>query len=177
MRTCFVWMVAVLAGVSAGCAVPQTFGGYLENRRQDLIDAAHVDLSAISAGPVVYAGPFLLGINYTTGPVSGRPAATVQLGLGGPRRLGRKGLAAGLLWPSSRWNEDAGIVGPRPKRAPSGFSAGVAVGVLAGIAAEVDALELVDFAAGLFCLDPTEDDDLGDQTEDAAPDADEAPPN
>ena len=162
---CVLAVALVCAGV-LGCAVPGSFSGYLENRRQDLIDVLHVDFSAVNVGAVAYVGPFLAGINYMTGVETREQSTTLQLGLGGARILGRKGLATGLLWPSSRWNEDSQIIGRRPKRAPSGFSVGFSVGAVAGIGAEADALELIDFVLGLFCVDLAEDDeDIGDEPE------------
>jgi hypothetical protein len=72
-------------------------------------------------------------------------------------------LASGLLWPASKWDEDKPFIGARPKRGPSGFSAGASVGAIGGVGAEADVLELIDFVVGLVCLDVMEDDEcLGD---------------
>jgi len=164
----------ILAALCAdGCAVPGSVGGYFVNRRHDLIDVVHVDFGAVNVGAVAYAGPLMLGINYQTGVESREQSSTLQIGLGGPRILGRRGLASGLLWPASKWDEDKPFIGARPKRGPSGFSAGASVGAIVGVGAEAGVLELIDFALGLFCLDMMEDD--GDIGEDADPDADPAP--
>jgi len=168
MRERRVRLIGLLAVcvLAAGCAVPGSVGGYLHNRRHDLIDLFHVDFTAVSVGAIAYAGPLIVGANYMTGVRPREPSATLQLGLGGPRLLGRKGLATGLLWPYSYWNDDRHLYGERPKRAPSGLSAGAAVGAVPGVAAEVDALELIDFVAGLCCLDLLEDDpDIGEEPE------------
>ena len=154
------YLLAALFAVlcADGCAVPTSVGGYFENRRQDLIDVAHVDLSAANVGAVAYAGPFMVGIDYMTGLAGREQSTSLQIGLGGPRTLGRRGLAAGLLFPASHWNGDKQIIGERPKRSPSGMSVGASAGLLAGVGAEADVLELVDFALGILCVDVIEDD-------------------
>ena len=153
-------LAVVLACVcAAGCAVPDSFLGYLKNRGHDLTDVLHVDFSAVNIGAVAYAGPFLLGADYITGMETRSGSTTFRVGLGGCYVESRKGLAAGVIWPSSRWNEDEGIIGRRPKRAPSGFSAGFSVGLFGGIGAEADLLEAVDFVLGLACIDLTQDDE------------------
>ena len=157
-RTTTCLALALLAILAAGCALPNSIGSYLDNRRNDLIDAAHVDFSSLNAGAVAYAGPFLFGFDYLSGLRAGGAASTLQIGLGGPRFLDRKGLAAGILLPAVRWNEQNAVIGPRPKQAPSGMSAGASAGLIVGLGAEVDLLELIDFAVGLVCLDPGNDD-------------------
>ena len=142
-----------------GCATPSSFGGYLENRRQDLIDVVHVDFSMVDAGAVVYAGPFMVGLESSSGFKTRTPSTSLQIGLGGPRIVERSGIAGGLLLPASRWDEDGQIIGKRPNRTPSGFSVGGTLGVFLGVGAAVDALELIDFAVGLFCLDIMQDDE------------------
>jgi len=158
-RALFVLAIILAILCVDGCAVPNSVGGYLENRRQDLIDVLHVDLGAVNVGAVAYAGPFLLGMDYQTGIRSREQSSTLQVGLGGPRILGRRGLASGLLWPASKWDEDKPLIGPRPKRGPSGFSVGLSAGMVGGVGAEADALEAIDFVAGLACLDFAEDDE------------------
>ena len=49
LAKCLLAAVAILA---AGCALPGSFGGYLQNRRHDLIDVLHVDFGAINTGAV-----------------------------------------------------------------------------------------------------------------------------
>ena len=154
------YVLAVLLAVpcAGGCAIPTSIDGYVENRRQDLIDVVHVDLSAANVGTVAYAGPFVVGLNYITG-LGGRDApSSLQIGLGGPRMLARRGLAAGLLVPASHWNGDKPVTGGRPKRSPSGTSVGASAGLLAGVGAEADILELFDFAFGVVCIDIAGDD-------------------
>jgi len=153
------WVPAALLAVccSAGCALPTSVGSYLENRRQDLIDVAHVDFSTVDVGAVVYVGPLTAGCQYATGGSGGR-SSTLQIGLGGTRMQGRRGIAAGLIVPLSSWNEDKQALGPRPKRTPSGTSVGASVGLLAGVGAEADVLELVDFVLGVACIDVVSDD-------------------
>jgi hypothetical protein len=160
----------ILCCTLVGCAVPTSVGGYFENRWQDLIDVVHVDFGAINVGAVAYAGPFLVGMDYQTGLKSREQSATLQIGLGGPRILGRRGMAAGILWPASKWDEEKTLVGSRPKRGPSGFSAGASVGALAGVGAEADVLEALDFIVGLVCLDVMEDDEYLDDDDDDDPD-------
>ncbi len=159
-RTVFIVAMVLTVFSVGGCAPPSSFIGYFENRRQDLIDVAHVDFSAVNVGAVAYAGPLMVGINYMTGVVTREEASSLQLGLGGPRLLGRKGLAYGIIWTSSRWNDERPIIGQRPKRAPSGLSVGATAGAILGVGAEADVLELIDFITGIFCLDPTEDDEF-----------------
>lgn len=144
--------------LAAGCAVPASFPAYLENRRQDLIDALHVDIGVVNVGAVVYALPFMAGLDYQTGLRSRTQTDTLQIGLGGPRILGHKGLCAGILFPAAKWDDEKPAIGQRPKRAPSGFSAGASAGFILGLAVEADAIELVDFVVGLLCLDLMEDD-------------------
>lgn len=167
-RSLCVLAVTVLCCTLFGCALPNSVGGYFENRRQDLIDVVHVDFGAVNVGAVAYAGPLLVGVDYQTGVKSREQSATLQIGLGGPRILGRRGMAAGLLWPASKWDEDKPFIGARPKRGPSGFSGGVSLGVIAGVGAEADVLEVIDFVVGLVCLDVMEDDGcLGDDDDGA----------
>ena len=161
-RSSCLLVAAALCCTLFGCAVPNSVGGYFENRRQDLIDVAHVDFGAINVGAVAYAGPLLLGLDYQTGLKSREQSSTLQIGLVGPRILGRRGMAAGIIWPASKWDEDKPFIGTRPKRGPSGFSAGASVGAVAGVGAEVDALEALDFVVGLVCLDVMEDDEYLD---------------
>jgi len=161
--------LALLCIGAAGCAVPDSFGGYLQNRRHDLIDVAHVDFSAVSLGPVVYAGPLLAGLNIMTGYETRTPGGSLQIGLGGPRIQERTGTAAGLLWPASKWDEDQKMLGLRPKRTPSGFSVGAAVGLVFGVGAEVDVIEAVDFVFGLLCIDIGQDDEAGIDIEEEPP--------
>lgn len=158
---CKVKCLALLLTIfmATGCAIPTSVGGYFENRRQDLIDVAHVDIGGISFGAVGYALPFMVGLNYQTGISTRNDSSMIQIGAGGPRVLGRKGLAAGLLWPASKYNESSGIVGKRPKRTPSGLSAGAQAGLLVGVGAEADVLEAIDFILGLACVDLAEDDE------------------
>lgn len=148
-RQLFFYGLILAALCADGCAVPNSVGGYFENRRQDLIDVVHVDFGAINVGAVAYAGPFLLGLDYQTGIKSREQSTTLQIGLGGPRMLGRKGLASGILWPASKWDEEKPLIGRRPKRAPSGWSAGASVGAIGGVGVEADALEVLDFVVGL----------------------------
>jgi|GEM_PF-2766802 len=166
-RALFVLAIILAVLCADGCALPNSVGGYFENRRQDLIDVLHVDFGAVNVGAVAYAGPLMLGMDYQTGVKSREQSSTLQIGLGGPRILGRRGLASGLLWPASKWDEDKPFIGTRPKRGPSGFSAGLSAGAVGGVGAEADVLEAIDFVAGLACLDLTEDDEYLDADEQA----------
>ncbi|MFW6159364.1 MAG: hypothetical protein ACOC8E_08415 [Planctomycetota bacterium] len=169
-------LTAVGAAAMTGCAAPSSFTGYLENRRQDLIDVAHVEGGALNFGAVTYAGPLLVGVDYATGVRSREQSSTVQFGLGGPRYAARKGLCAGLLFPASYWNEDEGLVGEPPKRRPSGFSAGLQLGIFLGLGFEVDLLEAIDLVGGLVCIDFLEDDPhLAAEEEEEEPEAQTAP--
>ena len=170
-RSVFVLAATILCCTLLGCAIPTSVGGYFENRRQDLIDVVHVDFGAVNIGAVVYAGPLLLGADYQTGVKSREQSSTLQIGLGGPRILGRRGMASGLLWPASKWDEGRPFIGARPKRGPSGFSAGASVGAVGGVGAEADVIEVIDFVVGLVCLDVMEDDEHLDD-EDGASDKD-----
>jgi len=153
------WILLAVALATAGCAVPDSVGGYFSNRRHDLIDVVHIDVGAVNLGAVAYAGPFILGADYQTGLKSRDQSTTLQIGLGGPRMQGKKGLAFGIIWPFSRWNSTEPRVGKRPKRSPSLLSVGASLGAFIGLGAEADALELVDFVAGFVCLDLMEDDE------------------
>ena len=158
MRTVLLLSLLALT-IAAGCAAPSSFIGYLENRRQDLIDVAHLDFSVVSAGAVGYAGPFVLGMNWVSGLKTGNPSTQLQIGLGGPRILDKSGVAAGWILAATYWDDNRKIMGPRPKRTPSGFSIGGALGAFLGVFGELDMLELVDFMAGIACLDPMHDDE------------------
>jgi hypothetical protein len=169
--------VATVAAALSGCASEQAIGRYLENRRQDLTDVAHVDFSVANAGALAYVGPMALGGSFYTHPeTEGEPSHTLQLGLGSVRFLGRQGTAWGLLWFLSKWNEDEPLAAPRPrKKTPTGSSIGLHLGFVFGAAAEVDALEAVDFVVGLVGLDLMKDDTAGTEELEppAAPDDDE----
>ena len=71
-------------------------------------------------------------------------------------------MASGILWPASKWDEENPLIGKRPKRGPSGFSAGASVGAIVGVGAEADVLEALDLVIGLVCLDIMEDDEYLD---------------
>jgi hypothetical protein len=164
------WLVVglVAAAVLSGCAQPGSFSDYMSNRRHDLIDVLHVDAGAVNVGAFVYALPLALGLNYQTGLKSREESSTLQLGLGGPRIQGRRGMATGLIWPRSEWNEDRKLmVGKRPKRQPHILSFGASLGVGAGLGIHGDLFELLDFVTGLICIDIGEDDEfLADDDED-----------
>jgi len=164
-RTASACAAVLVCALVTGCAAPSSFLGYLENRRQDLIDVAHVDIGMIHVGAVAYALPFMVGVEFATGFDRESASTNLQIGLGGPRLLEKNGIAGGLLLPATRWDEDKEdgksnkIFGQRPKRTPSGFSVGAMAGVLLGVGAEVDVLEVIDFVFGLICLDFMADDE------------------
>lgn len=158
MRTALLLGLLALT-VAAGCAAPSSFIGYLENRRQDLIDVAHLDFSVVNAGAVSYIGPFIVGMDWVGGLKTGNPSSQLQIGLGGPRILDKSGVAAGWILAATYWDDDKKIMGRRPKRTPSGFSIGGAIGAFVGVLGEFDMIELVDFVAGIACLDPMHDDE------------------
>lgn len=155
--------VALAAAFVAGCVSPTSFNGYLEDRRQDLIDVVHVDVSTVNVGAVAYVGPFMLGLDTQKGLAPGERTATVQIGLGGARFDGRDGTAFGIIFPTTRWDEDRPFLGRRPKKSPGLLAVGVNAGVIFGVGAEADVLELLDFVAGLFCLDLVGDDEHVEQ--------------
>jgi hypothetical protein len=162
----------ILAALCAdGCAMPGSFVGYLHNRRHDLIDVVHVDFGAVNFGAVAYAGPLMVGADYQTGLKTREESSTLQLGLGGPRIQGNRGLALGIILPFSRWNGTRPLIGKRPKRSPSWLSVGASLGAFVGLGAEVDVLEAVDFISGLICLDLMEDDEIlaGEEKPDPVP--------
>jgi hypothetical protein len=165
------WIVLIVVVAVAGCANPGSFGGYMSNRRHDLIDVVHVDVGAINVGAVVYAGPLILGADYQTGLKTREESSTLQLGLGGPRIQGNRGLALGIILPFSRWNGTRPLIGKRPKRSPSWLSVGASLGAFVGLGAEVDVLEAVDFISGLICLDLMEDNEIlaGEEKPDPVP--------
>jgi hypothetical protein len=169
--------LCLLLGMAAGgCAVPTSFSGYLEDRRQGLIDVVHLDLSDWEMGALAYVGPVQLGyvecvtlsgISFGrlsmgfsgSGGGGGGDPHVLQLGLGGARRCRRDGPASGLLCPFSRANEDRSLVGPRPKPTPSWFSVGLAAGYYPGFNLEADVYEALDFVLGFGCLDIGGDDE------------------
>ena len=158
-RVC-VLTVILMGVVAAGCSTPQNVGDYFEDRRQDLIDVAHVDFSIVNFGAIAYVGPLGLGWNaLSDDKEEGKDSNTLQLGLGGPRFLGREGAAWSFVWNIDHWNKDRTIYGPRPKKTPSCGSLGISVGFIFGIGIEGDVFELVDFALGIFCVDVMQDDE------------------
>jgi hypothetical protein len=175
--------VCLLLGmVAGGCAVPTSFSGYLEDRRQDLIDVLHVDLCGWQMGALAYVGPLQLGyVDNVTLDFSGgfdlwgaggaahqsRPNV-VQAGLGGIRKIHRSGEASGLLIPISRWHEQRSTFGPRPKPCPSWFSIGLTAGYYPGLGVEFDVLELADFLIGFVCLDIGDDEHVRRPAEERA---------
>ena len=158
----FARVLAVVFALSTGvtgCAVPNSVGGYFEDRRQDLIDAAHVDGTFMGFGLLVHAGPLMLGWQ---GRGKADDALTFELGLGGLRIMHYpSGVASGLVWPISRWSAGSPcFYGPRPKVSPSWSAAGVSVGwFFATLGVRLDPYEALDFALGLFCLDIGGDDE------------------
>lgn len=173
-------LVFVALMFASGCATPDSFVDYLNDRRHDLIDAANVNVTGLQFGAIACAGPAQLGYaeNVTFGPdnsVGIGPYGTwprlnvTQLGLGGPRETYVNGVASGVVWPFERWNSDTRMFGERwnserpmfgerPRQKPSVTSVGFSLGFLLGIGAEVDAWQALDFALGLFCIDIGGDD-------------------
>jgi len=152
--------VILLAAVTlAGCTGHQA-GIYWRDRQQDLIDVLHFDITVENLGAAAYVGPLALGANYYTDPADEtKDSRTLQIGLGGVRPLGRNGTLIGVLWPFKTSNEDRKILGPRPKRTPSGFSIGASLGFILGFSLEGDLLEALDFITGLFNVDLMQDDE------------------
>jgi len=153
--------VVLGCAVLAGCAAPDSVGGYFSARRHDLIDVVHVDFSVMNFGAVAYAAPFTVGLDYLSGFKAREPASVLQIGLGGPRIEETSGLAGGLLMLQVQWDGQRPFIGPRPRPRPSGFAVGANVGLFLGVGAEADVLEVLDFIAGLFCLDMLGDDEFG----------------
>jgi len=146
-------MFAVLG--AGGCSRPSSFGGYLENRRRDLIDVAHVDFSMVNIGAAAYIGPLIIGIDSMTGTKAQEPASSLQIGLGGPRSVEQKGLMVGVVVPMSRQEVLHGQV---KKPVPSGFSIGLSAGAVVGIGVEANVLAIGEFVLGLLCIDLAADD-------------------
>ncbi len=160
---CTFLLVILVSGCFAGCVRPGSFANYIEYRRQDLIDVAHVDLTMMEAGAVLYMGPMLIGCNYRGGKRWKGASTTRQYGLGGTRTVSYKGIAAGVffatvLGPSLSWRQEWEHDRGQNKKAPSYSATGFSIGAYHGLGVELDLFELVDFIAGIFCLDISKDD-------------------
>jgi len=162
--TALVFVVLIFA---PGCVQPNSFFGYLEDRRHDLIDAGHVTLSRWESGLAIYAGPIVIANDNRAGRfaigIGGGSPPGIEIGLGGYRESTAKGELTGGIWPIfpvSRWNRDKPMFyGGRPKSKPSLLSAGFSLGIILGVGAHADAYELADFALGLFGFDIGGDDE------------------
>jgi hypothetical protein len=144
-------------------------GDYTANRLSDLTDVAHVDISFMSTGALASAGPMMLGYESMIAP-TGDPGRRCRFGPGGLQVLSVGYRADGLLWPFEHFTVRSRRYGPFFKinrsdarepywaQSPTWGSAGVHVGLLLGVGAEVDAVELFDFLLGFFGCDMVGDD-------------------
>ena len=137
----------------AGCATTKQ---YFKDRAMDLTDAAHIDLSAMSFGAGVNAGPAVVGLNLVSAPCG--PGFRTKIGLGGIEALRVNEGYAGLIWPlgdaETKTRSEAGY----GRHFPPWGSVGADIGFIYGISARADAVELVDFLLGLAGVDILKDD-------------------
>ena len=135
-------MVLVFAcgALFSGCACVKP---YFIDRAHDLTDVAHVEVNAMSLGAAVNVGPAILGWNEISGPDGGQ---RYMLGLGGYRWIRADGQYSGVIYPLSK-------VGHDESRSETGYSSvhptwgsvGFDVGLVVGLGARVDIVELIDF--------------------------------
>ena len=139
---------------------------YMEARAEDLTEVANVNVSAISAGLGVNAGPAIAGF-YLTGGIFQNHGNRIKLGLGGiiEERDGGEywGVGIPLSW-SKNYDYQDNIY---KKYSPAWGSVGFDLGFLFGIGARVDFVEAVDFVLGIFTIDILSDDEFEDELEES----------
>ena len=135
---------------------------YLEDRRQDLTDMAHVDYTELAIGVSVNAGPVIVGA-FEVGHIMNSAGKRVKLGLGGVQNEKQRGETVGVVFPISRSQidtyEDDFYKGESPALGSIGFD----LGFIFGIGARVDAVEAVDFVLGIFGIDILGDDKASEE--------------
>lgn len=156
-----------LPWVVSGCATSE----YLTDRRHDLTDAAHVDFNDFALGTAVSVGPMVLGGHAITTFID--RGTSFRLGLGGVQEIKTSGIHWGVGFPFERyqatkrpeggpfgdWRLDrSSSFGDYEHSYPGWGSLGFDIGLLWGVGARVDAVELLDFAVGLTRIDLLRDD-------------------
>jgi hypothetical protein len=163
-RPVWVGVAAAVLLCALGC---NTMDNYTANRLSDLTDVAHVDLTVLALGIVANVGPMTLGGESVAG-YDGQ-AWQLRIGLGGPQVVGMLGEAAGLFWTFDRFEVnrrkygpfDSGWLGDEDAywaRQPAWGSIGISAGLMFGVGAQFDFVELADFVLGFFGHDITHDD-------------------
>jgi len=145
-----IYLITLLLSLSTSCST-----NYWSNRRNDLMDIAHIHVDSVAAGGTINVSSLSLGYYGVTG-VNDDNGSRVKLGLGGIDTVQVSGFIEGVGEPindlevRSEW----GYGGTVPSYGSIGFN----LGYLVSIGAKVDALELIDFLAGIFTLDLVADD-------------------
>ena len=130
---------------------------YLENRRKDLTDIAHLHMTGLSIGAGVHAGPFILG-HFEKDGVKGMPGSRSKLGLGGCIEEHEKGKYSGVIIPYRRMKGMTRSDSVYNSWAPPLGAVGFDMGFIFGFGARVDAVEILDFILGIFTIDILDDD-------------------
>ena len=130
---------------------------YLEDRRKDLTDMAHLHLTALSIGGGVHAGPFILA-HFENDGIKGTPGGRMKLGLGGFVEEKEKGVYSGVVIPFRRMKGITRSDSIYNSWAPPLGAVGFDLGFIMGIGARVDVVEVLDFILGIFTIDILDDD-------------------
>ena len=144
--------LTLLVAHTSGCATT----GYWADRRQDLTDVAHVDVTMFSVGVAANAGPAIVGLHRTAG--SCGDGGRVKIGLGGVQAVSTCGQYAGVVFPISRIKEKTRSNGGYGTEAPPWGSVGLDIGLILGLGVRFDVVELADLVLGLGGIDIIDDD-------------------
>ena len=138
--------------------ISMTSCAYLEDRRQDLTDAVHLNFNTLGVGASLNAGPAIVGFHEIDG-FGNKGGDRYKLGLGGVQHLHERGETAGFIIPFS-YSEIHEYKDSKYKElSPALGSVGFDLGFIISFGARVDLIETADFILGLFYLDILNDDE------------------
>jgi len=150
LKCCRITSILFLYVTVTGCA-------YLEDRRQDLTDVAHVNGTACGTGIAVNVGPALVGFYEILG-FTRRGGTRAKLGLGGYQQNKEDGEILGVIVPMDFATNLSYKDNFYKEHSPGWGSVGFDMGLIFGIGARVDVVEALDFILGIFTIDLLNDD-------------------
>jgi hypothetical protein len=137
MKNPFLISAIPLIAFLAGCS---SISPYMKDRARDLTDVAHIDVTCMSVGVGVNVGPSLLGFNSVSAPCGDGKRLKFGLGILSSKAESRSSSTYGKTFPP--WG-----------------SVGGDVGLIFGLSARADVVELVDFFLGIATVDILKDDE------------------
>ena len=130
--------------------------GYWIDRGADLTDVAHVDMHGWSLGAAVNVGPAIVGYHSIFDDRSG--GTRDMFGLGGHQQSESDGTTSGLIIPFGWRKEECRSESFYKRHSPTLGSIGFDMGLVVGIGARIDFVELIDLILGFCGVDILNDD-------------------